>query len=171
MSEQAPEAQAQTPDTNAETDAQEAPDWVNPETAYAEIRKAREEAKTYRLKANELAEAMEAAKTEAERAKLDEVGRLKAELEDWQKKHTTLTTQLTTERYKSQLAGRVQNVDDALKLLDDEFVKDGNIDVSRFLEAKPYLAAQEAKAKVKNLNPGTKPASSMNDIIRQAAGR
>jgi len=170
MTEQPQEAVAK-PDNETAESTEGVPEWVNPETAYEEIRKAREEAKTHRLKAKELADAMEAAKTEAERSKLDEVGRLKAELDDWQKKYTGLESSLTTERYKSQLAGRVQSVDDALKLLDDEYVKDGQIDVARFLEAKPYLAAQAAKPTVKNLNPGTKPASDMNTLIRSAAGR
>ena len=171
-----PDVESQTPDTNHEQDAStsegQTPEWVreSPEDAYKALQAAREEAKNHRLKAKELAEAMHAAKTEAERAKLDEVGRLKAELEDWQKKYTGLETNLTTERYKSQLAGRVQSVDDALKLLDDEFVKDGQIDVTKFLEAKPYLAAQAPKPTVKNLNPATRTAVDMNTLIRGKAG-
>lgn len=166
-----PAEPADTQAPNETTDAQEVPEWVNPETAYREITKAREEAKQSRLKAKELTEAIEAQQREAERAKLDEVGRLKAELGEWQQKYGTLEQTVSIERRRAQLAAHVEHVDDALKLLDDDFMdENGNVLVEKFLAAKPFLARQQQRAAVRNMNPPTKQGTgSLDDFIRAAA--
>ena len=164
------EPAANTEAPNETTDAPEVPEWVNPETAYREISKAREEAKQSRLKAKELAERIEAQQREAERAKLDEVGRLKAELDDWQQKYGSLEQTVVTERKRAQLAAHVEHVDDALKLLDDDFVDpDGNVMVEKFLAAKPFLARQAQRAPVRNMNPPAREGGNgMDSFIRAA---
>jgi hypothetical protein len=148
------------------------PDWVreDPEAAYNALKSTREEAAAHRVRAKEAAEALEAFKVQAERSKLDEVGRLKAELDDATKRYQALEESLTTERYKTQLAGRVASVDDALKLLDETFIRNGQVDVDAFLDAKPFLAAKPA-ASIKNMNSGAKPSNDMNALLRRAAGR
>jgi hypothetical protein len=149
------------------------PEWItaNPTDAYKALRATREEAKQHRLRAKELADALDATRKAAEREKLDEVGRLKADLEEWQGKYTSLEQSLRTERLRAQLAPHVENVDDALKLLTDEYVTDDTIDLERFKADKPYLSKRSPVASVKNLNAAASPATSMNDIIRRAAGR
>jgi hypothetical protein len=161
-------------DTPADDQDGVTPEWItaNPTDAYKALRATREEAKQHRLRAKELADALDATRKAAEREKLDEVSRLKADLEEWQGKYTSLEHSLRTERIKAQLAPHVENVDDAIKVLTDDYVsKDGTVDVERFKTDKPYMAKRSQPASVKNLNAGAQPATSMNDLIRRAAGR
>jgi predicted phage-related endonuclease len=145
------------------------PDWVrdSPDDAYKLLKSTREEAAAHRVKAREAAEALDALRKQAEREKLDEVGRLKADLDEWQDKYQQLEANLTTERYRSQLAGHVANIDDAVKLLDEKYIRDGTVDVKAFLEAKPYLAAKATSA-VRNMNPPARTGGSVDDMIRSA---
>ena len=157
--------------STSEPEAIEVPAWVRekPDDAYRQLVEARREAAANRVKAKELSETIEANKREAERAKLDEVGRLKAEVEDWRTKYTTMEQTVQVERKRAQLAPHVEHVDDALKLLDDNFLTpDGSVDVTKFLAAKPFLQRQQQRASVKNMNPPARSGGGMDDFIRSA---
>jgi len=172
MTAETTDAQAATTTPDNEPEAVEVPAWVRekPDDAYRQLVEARREAAANRVKAKELAETIEANQREAERAKLDEVGRLKAELEDWQTKFTTMEQTVQVERRRSALAPHVEHVDDAIKLLDDAFIDgEGNVDVQKFLAAKPFLVRQQQRASVKNMNPPLREGGNgMDAFIRSA---
>ena len=108
------------------------------------VEKLRKEAATYRTKLRTLEEQADASKKEAERAKLDDLGKLQAELEDARKQVTDRDSLLRQERDARALTGKVVDVDAALKLADDTLRDDdGNLLTAKLLERYAFLAAPE----------------------------
>jgi len=108
------------------------------------VEKLRKESATYRTKLRQLEEAAEQAKKEAERAKMDDLQKLQAELEDARKAAQEKDQLLRRERDARALTGRVVDVDAALRLLDDDFRNDDGVDVDAFLEKYAFLIPPSA---------------------------
>jgi hypothetical protein len=167
MNEDTTQVEGQEPSTTAP----EAPETFDREY----VEKLRNEAAKYRTLAKERADAMKTAEAaRLEQAPLeDRLKAIEAERDALAKQAEERTNDLRKERGMRQLATEVTDPEGALilatslGLVDD----DGNVNTKKLLEAKPYLAHQPARPAVKPLNPGTKAAVSMNDLIRQAAGR
>ena len=141
---------------NATPDAQTDGGQETFDAAY--VQKLRQEAAANRIKAKEAQEALAAAKIAAERAKLDEVDRLKAEFGD-------LQAQLEKERAAARLAGvradltgHVADASAAMKLFDAErhTTDDGSTNVQAFLTDYPFMQ-QTVRATVNPSNPAGSP--------------
>lgn len=127
------------------TDAQEATTTTDtaPETFDREyVEKLRKENATYRTKAKAAEEAAAKARLDAERQKLDEVERLKAEKADADKRVAELEAKATAAERRAALTGKVADPTAALKLLDPEqhLTEDGSVNVDALLETYPFLA-------------------------------
>ena len=109
------------------------------------VEKLRKENATYRNKAKAAQEAAEKAKTDAERSKLDEVERLKAEKADADKRLADLEQKATAAERRAALTGKVADPVAALKLLDPEahLDGDGNVNTDALLKSYPFLAPQQ----------------------------
>ena len=124
-------------------EATEEPPADTPEVFDREyVQKLRQESATYRTKLRQLEEAAEQAKKEAERAKMDDLQKLQAELEDARKAASEKDELLRRERDARALTGRVVDVDAALRLLDEDFRSDDGVDVDAFLKKYAFLAPQ-----------------------------
>lgn len=146
-----------TEDTNPTetTDAQEATTDTSTteqvETFDREyVEKLRKENATYRTKAKAAEEAAEKARLDAERQKLDEVERLKAEKADAEKRAAELEAKATAAERRAALTGRVADPIAALKLLDESehLGDDGSVNVDKLLESYPFLAPQQDTKRV-----------------------
>lgn len=86
-------------------------------------------------------QAAEEAKREQERASMTEAERIKAEKEQADQRIAELEGRVKQSRIREQLAGKVVNLDDAVRVLDDSFIDDdtGEVDVDAFLNSKPYF--------------------------------
>lgn len=116
-------------------------------------------ARIARAKKQAAKEAEEKLTRERERANMDEAERVKAEMADREKELNELRAQNKRLSIANQLAGRVVNVDDAVRLVDDDLIDDdGRIDVDRFLESRPYLRADAQRQAGGTANPGSPPA-------------
>lgn len=106
------------------------------------VEKLRRENATYRTKAKQAAEEAEAARKAAEREKLDEVERLKAEKADAEKAAAEARAEATRTRHLVNLAGKVAgDPEDALLLAERAgLVTEDGVDVDALLKAKPFLA-------------------------------
>lgn len=114
------------------------------------VEKLRAENARYRTRAKEAQEAAEAAKIAAERAKLDEVERLKAELADRDKAiEEAQAARLNAER-QAALTGKVADATAALKLLDPDkhLTDDGLVDTDALLADYPFLAPNKPPSTV-----------------------
>lgn len=111
------------------------------ETFTAEyVRKLREENARHRQKAREAQEAAERARVEAERAKLDELERLKAEKADAERAAAEAKAEAARARHLVTLADKVVDAEDALAIAERAgLVTEEGVDVDKLLEAKPYL--------------------------------
>lgn len=109
------------------------------------VEKLRAENAKRRKEAQTLKEQLEEKDKAAERAKLDEVERMKAEKADLEEKLTQAQQQSQRAEWKASLAGKVANADAALKLLDEErhVDDDGNILVDKLLEDYDFLAPKQ----------------------------
>lgn len=140
-----------------ETDTQESQPETFPREYVEQLR--RENAK-YRVEAKKQAEEAERIKREAERAEMEEAERLKAELQDAKEALEKERSTNTTLQRRQELAGKVIDVDAALKLLDpDAHVKpDGTIDLDAFYDQHPFMRPQgQGKSAVPAGNPATSP--------------
>ena len=114
-----------------------------PETFDREyVEKLRKENASYRTKAKEAQEAAEKAKTDAERAKLDDIERLKAEKADAEKRAAEIEARAIAAERRAALTGKVADPQAALKLLDESehLGDDGSVNVDKLLESYPFLA-------------------------------
>lgn len=151
---------------NTEAEAQEATTPTEPQQEQVEtfdreyVEKLRKENASYRTKAKQLEEAAEKARVEAERSKLDEVERLKAEKSDAEKAAAEARAEALRTRHLVALAGKVAgDPEDALLIAERAgLVTDEGVDVEALLKAKPYLAP-------------TTPGSAPIDAPRGRAGR
>jgi len=158
-------------ETAADTTADQAADTTAPETDDASDQAP--EGKTYtqeelnaivnsriaRARKATAREVEERLKAERERAGMDEAERVKAEMADREKDLTALRDENRRLKIANQLAGKVVNVDDAVRLIDDDLIDDdGVLDVNAFLESRPYLRAENPKAGSRAA-PGNPPAS------------
>ncbi len=133
----APEA---APNTTPDTQVENQP-ALSPEDMAKELAKVRKEAASYRTRAKELQDAAEKAKTEAERSKLDEVERLKAEKADAEKAVAEAKADAARARQLAALTGKVADAEAALKLLDPDKHLDakGAVKLDDFLTTYPFL--------------------------------
>lgn len=111
-----------------------------------------------------------------ERAGLDDMGRLKAERDEYAQKIEALEAQVLEAGLKTQLAGQVADPDVALLVIrqSDEYVQDGQVQIDKLLSDKPYLrATPEPKAgpAPTTAGGGKQATIGMNDLIRRKAGR
>src|SRR5690554_6065961 len=106
------------------------------------VEKLRKENATYRTKAKAAEEAAEKARLDAERQKLDEVERLKAEKADAEKRAAEIEARAIAAERRATLTGKVADPTAALKLLDEETHLDaeGNINLDALLKDYPFLA-------------------------------
>lgn len=106
------------------------------------VEKLRRENAAYRTKAKEAQEAAEAAKLAAEREKLDEVERLKAEKADLERAAAEAKATATAAERKAALTGKVADPAAALKLLDESqhLNEDGTVNTDALLQSFPFLA-------------------------------
>lgn len=153
-------------DVNTEAEAQEATTPTETQQEQVEtfdseyVKKLRKENASYRTKAKQLEEAAEKARVEAERSKLDEVERLKAEKADAEKAAAEARAEALRTRHLVALAGKVAgDPEDALLIAERAgLVTDEGVDVDALLKAKPFLAP-------------TTPGSAPIDAPRGRAGR
>jgi len=110
------------------------------------VEKLRRENAAYRTKAKEAQEAAEAAKLAAEREKLDEVERLKAEKADLEKAAAEAAAKATAAERRAALTGKVADPSAALKLLDESehLNEDGTVNTDALLQSYPFLAPAPA---------------------------
>lgn len=109
----------------------------------------------------------EEAKTAAERAKLDEVERVKAEKADLEKKAADAEARAIAAERRAALTGKVADASAALKLLDPEkhLDSDGNVNTEALLTDYPFLKPTTPGATpIGGANPrGQKDSSLMSD--------
>lgn len=111
-----------------------------------------------------------------ERAGLDDMGRLKAERDDYAKQVESLQAKVREVELKGQLVGKVADPEVAMLVIsqNDAYVTDDGVNVDKLLADKPYLKV--------NPDPKTGPAPTtaggstgtagdMNALIRAKAGR
>lgn len=110
------------------------------------VEKLRRENASYRQRAKEAQEAAEAAKLAAEREKLDEVERLKAEKADLEKAAAEAAAKATAAERRAALTGKVADPVAALKLLDEtqHLNEDGSVNTDALLKTYPFLAVTPA---------------------------
>lgn len=109
------------------------------------VEKLRKEAAGYRTKLKELQEQREAAEREAERAKMDDLERLQAELEERDKLIAERDAEVKRERAIRNLANKVIDPEAAFKLADgrDDLLNDeGEIDADKVVNTFQFLAPQ-----------------------------
>lgn len=97
---------------------------------------------------------------ERERANMDEAERVKAEKVDAEKRIADLEARVRESRVREQLAGRVINIDDAVRVMPSEFIDDdtGEVDVDGFLESRPYFRNDRNTAPAgSSASPGNPP--------------
>lgn len=163
MTDQEPETQV--PETNAPTEAT----TEQVETFDREyVEKLRKENATYRTKAKNAEEAAEKAKTNAERAKLDEVERLKAEKADVDKKLAEIEARAVAAERRAALTGKVADPAAALKLLDPDKHLDGDaVNVEALLADYPFLApAKEPGVNIPGARTARQSTLTHEDIAR-----
>lgn len=107
-------------------------------------------------------------KKSLERANMDEVERIKAELEDERKAKADLEARATRAERKASLVGKVADAEAALKLVDPDqhLNEDGAVDHEALLETYPFLKPQTnaGPAPIGGANPkGKKDPSNMSD--------
>lgn len=159
-------------DADTETTAPEATEPTSTSTEQVEtfdreyVEKLRKENATYRTKAKEASEAAERIKLEAERAKLDEVERLKAEKADAEKAALEARAEAARARHLMTLAGKVVDPEDALALAERAgLVTEDGVDVDALLKAKPYLAPPtQAGVTIPGARNAKRPALTLEDI-------
>lgn len=131
------------PDATEGTDTQSTQDVFDRDY----VEKLRKENASWRKKYQESEEAKTAAAKEAERAKMDDLQKLQAELEDTRKLATERESLLKRERDARALTAQVVDVDAALKLIDDEHRNDdGSINLDAFLDKYAFLKPASAEA-------------------------
>lgn len=134
----------ETPNEDTQNQEGTGNDWTL-DSALSEIKKLREEAKTNRVKRQEVESQIESYKTkadelaskvtdfEAQAAKFADYDELKTGLEKTKQENKNLSLKLS-------LAGKVIDTDKALRLIEDEDLDEGQLNVERFLEKNPFLA-------------------------------
>lgn len=128
-----------------EVDTKTQPETGEQETFDREyVEKLRRENASYRTKAKEAQEAAEAVRVTAEREKMGEVDRLKAELADRDKAIQEARAAQTAAERRAALTGKVADAGAALKLLDAEahLAEDGSVNVDAFLKDYPFLTPE-----------------------------
>lgn len=102
-------------------------------------------------------QALDEAKAEQERANMSEAERIKAEKDQADKRIAELEERVRQSRIREQLAGKVVNLDDAVRVLDDSFINEdtGEVDVNAFLDSKPYFRAATPGGHAKPGNPSS----------------
>lgn len=134
-----------TPEVTTPTQPQDAP----VETFDRDyVEKLRAENAKYRTRAKEAQDAAEAAKLAAEREKLDEVERLKAEKADAEQALEVERTARTNAERMASLTGKVADPAAALKLLDTEkhLNEDGTVNTEALLTDYAFLAPNQKPA-------------------------
>lgn len=109
------------------------------------------------------------AEEQAKRARMDEAERLKAELADKEKAIAERDAQIKRERTLRQLAGKVIDPEDALAIAErnDLVDDDGNVDLAKLLDSKPFLAPQTAAGvNIPGARNAKKPTLTVEDINR-----
>jgi hypothetical protein len=166
---------------------EETPDAPLDEQGLRALRRANEEAKTYRLKLKEAAEELERfrqdAMSESERA-LEQARREAADAARSEERGRLLG-QLVESQVVAAAAGKLANPQLAARLLDlSSFAtEDGSVNTGAIVEAidrlvvdEPYLKASamrpvSADQGIRGAAAGSTSQSDMNSLIRQAAGR
>lgn len=161
-----------TDEPNTTPEAPEATTPTNPQPEPVEtfdreyVEKLRKENAAYRTRAKEASEAAERIKLEAERAKLDEVERLKAEKADAEKAAQEARAEAARARHLMTLAGKVVDPEDALAIAERAgLVTDDGVNVDELLKAKPYLAPPQAHGvNIPGARNAKKPTLTLEDI-------
>jgi DNA repair exonuclease SbcCD ATPase subunit len=156
---------------DTQTQEETGSDWTL-DSALTEIKKLREEAKSNRIARKEAEE-----KLETTTAKLTEfessVKEYEAKLESF-KDYDEIKTSLDSLRqenktlgYKAALAGKVIDTDKAIKLIDeDDFDEGQNLNVDKFLERNPFLAAKGTVTNPASNKVNTKNPNSTEDLTK-----
>jgi hypothetical protein len=160
-------------DTETTTEAPEAAAPTEATTEQVEtfdreyVEKLRKENATYRTKAKEAAEKADKARTEAERAKLDEVERLKVERADALKEAEAARAEAKRTRHLITLAGKVTDPEDALLIAERAgLVTDDGVDLDALLKAKPYLAPPQPGVNIPGARTSKTAALTPEDVQR-----
>ena len=157
----APEATATTP-----TQEEGTTPTLSHADALAALEAARKEAASYRTKLKAAQDATTAAQTAAERAKLDEIERIKAERADAESKAAAAEARATAAERRATLTGKVADPTAALKLLDEakHVNEDGTVDPEKLLADYPVLKPTNGLTAIGGANPrGQKDPSQMSD--------
>lgn len=162
------------PDAASVTTTTQAPDALDAQAETQEtfdrayVEKLRKEAATYRERAKAAQDAADAQKKAAERSKLDEVERLKAEITDRDAALAQAKQEALAARRLATLTGKVADPNAALKLLEDAHVQeDGSINLDAFLQAYPFLSPKTGPASINPTNAASAgKALTMADVRR-----
>ena len=153
--------QNDTPETTTAPEAVTEPTTEQVETFDREyVEKLRKENASYRQKAKKAEEAAEAARLSAEREKLDEVERLKAEKADAEKRAAEIEARAVAAERKAALTkAKVVDEDAALKLLDPErhLTDDGSVNADALFADYPFLRATPTGPTPATSGSGTNP--------------
>lgn len=126
---------------------------LTPEAQTKELERARREAASYREKLRKAEEAAELARTTAEREKMTEVERLKAEIADNQALLEKARADAIMAQRLAALTGKVTDAKAALKLLEeDQILEDGSINMEAFIAAYPFLSPKTGPASINPTN-------------------
>lgn len=103
-------------------------------------------------------QAMTELQEKQKREGMDEVERIKAEKADADARAEKLQAENRRLLLRTQLAGKVVDLDDAVAVLTPDFIDDDDrVDVDAFLAAKPHMSVQSVNSKAAPGNPaGTK---------------
>ena len=137
------DTQAQDTEQQESQQSTETKSTLDAESALKELEKTRREAAKYRTKLRDLEATVEKERTEAERAKLDESERLKAEKADVEKRLQEREQALAEASMALELQGKVSNPKAVIRLLEDKhFDADGNPDLDVFFNDYPEFKIQ-----------------------------
>lgn len=141
------------------------------------VEKLRGENATHRTKLREAEKRAKELETKLERAGLDDMGKLKAERDDYANQVETLNAKVREVELKGQLAGKVADPDVAMLVIsqNDAYVtNEGGVNIEKLLQDKPYLkVAPDPKPGPAPTTAGgsARTAADMNALIRSKAGR
>jgi ATP-dependent 26S proteasome regulatory subunit len=108
-------------------------------------------------------------KERLKREKMEKADRLEAEKADLQKELEATKQEATLLKRQNALAGKVVDVDAATKLLSDEFVVNGEVQLEPFLAKYPFLKAQATPPV--NPTPGGRGAMPANALTREQVSK
>lgn len=140
-------------------------DGFNLDGALEEIRKLRQEAANYRVKAKNAEEAKNGIQSQLTDA-LNSLNQVETKAKEYEATLTKLQNEQKTLALKSQLVGKVIDPDKALKLVEDKhYDEEGIFQLDKFLEDNPFLAQNDQKVSSPVNNGGNQPAADTQKLL------